>query len=122
MWGPQGASIAYVFGANIYYRYVYYPTKWHKRILVVINLGENIKDSLFPRETPESLDVMVTQTGRPGVVFNGVADWVYEEEVWSAIFLRHILRKVFRCCLTLGQFGFHQTVTRLLGPSSTTLM
>ena len=24
---------------------------------------------------------MVTQTGRPGVVFNGVADWVYEEEV-----------------------------------------
>ena len=24
---------------------------------------------------------MVTQTGRPGVIFNGVADWVYEEEV-----------------------------------------
>ena len=36
---------------------------------------------LFLRETPESLDVMVTQTGRPGVIFNGVADWVYEEEV-----------------------------------------
>jgi len=54
MWGPRGNSIAYVFGANIYYR-----------------------------ETPESLDVMVTQTGRPGVIFNGVADWVYEEEVLS---------------------------------------
>ena len=26
---------------------------------------------------------MVTTTGRPGVVFNGVADWVYEEEVLS---------------------------------------
>jgi len=33
--------------------------------------------------TPESLDVMVTTSGRPGVVFNGVADWVYEEEVLS---------------------------------------
>jgi len=54
MWGPKGASLVYVFGANIYYR-----------------------------ETPESPDVMVTVTGRPGVVFNGVADWVYEEEVLS---------------------------------------
>ena len=33
--------------------------------------------------TPESLDVMVTTSGRPGVVFNRVADWVYEEEVLS---------------------------------------
>ena len=54
MWGPQGASVAYVFGANIYYR-----------------------------ETPETQDAMVTTSGRPGVVFNGVADWVYEEEVLS---------------------------------------
>ena len=54
MWGPVGSSLAYVFGANIYYR-----------------------------ETPESQDAMVTTSGRPGVVFNGVADWVYEEEVLS---------------------------------------
>ncbi|XP_023340211.1 inactive dipeptidyl peptidase 10 [Eurytemora carolleeae] len=54
MWGPVGSSLVYVFGANIYYR-----------------------------ETPESPDVMVSITGRPGVVFNGVADWVYEEEVLS---------------------------------------
>ena len=54
MWGPKDASVAYVFGANIYYR-----------------------------ETPESQDAMVTTSGRPGVVFNGVADWVYEEEVLS---------------------------------------
>ena len=54
MWGPVGSSVAYVFGANIYYR-----------------------------ETPESTDAMVTTSGRPGVVFNGVADWVYEEEVLS---------------------------------------
>ena len=37
----------------------------------------------FYRETPESQDAMVTTSGRPGVVFNGVADWVYEEEVLS---------------------------------------
>jgi len=54
MWGPTGSSVAYVFGANIYYR-----------------------------ETPESQDQMVSTSGRPGVVFNGVADWVYEEEVLS---------------------------------------
>ena len=54
MWGPTGASVAYVFGANIYYR-----------------------------DTPESQDIMVSTSGRPGVVFNGVADWVYEEEVLS---------------------------------------
>ena len=52
MWGPVGSSLAFVFGANIYYR-----------------------------ETPESQDVRVTTSGLPGVVFNGVADWVYEEEV-----------------------------------------
>ena len=52
MWGPKGSSLAYVFRANIYYR-----------------------------DTPDSLDVMVTTSGRPGIVFNGVADWVYEEEV-----------------------------------------
>ena len=44
-------------------------------------------ETLFSRETPESLDVMVTQTGRPGVIFNGVADWVYEEEVLSHFFI-----------------------------------
>jgi dipeptidyl-peptidase-4 len=54
MWGPVGSQIAYVFGANIYYR-----------------------------ETPEDRDVPITVSGTPGVVFNGVADWVYEEEVLS---------------------------------------
>ena len=49
MWGPKAASVAYVFGANIYYR-----------------------------DTPESQDIMVSTSGRPGVVYNGVADWVYE--------------------------------------------
>ena len=48
-WGPKGASVAYVFGANIYYR-----------------------------DTPESQDIMVSTSGRPGVVYNGVADLVYE--------------------------------------------
>ena len=38
MWGPVGSSVAYVFGANIYYR-----------------------------ETPESTDAMVTTSGRRGL-------------------------------------------------------
>ena len=56
---------------------------WGEHLLqvsIVVFIGRPPK-TLFRRETPESLDVMVTQTGRPGVVFNGVADWVYEEEV-----------------------------------------
>ena len=71
MWGPVGSSVAYVFGANIYYRY-----------LQVVN-RTCIYPSHYLRETPESQDVMVSTSGRPGVVFNGVADWVYEEEVLS---------------------------------------
>ena len=62
MWGPQGASVAYVFGANIYYR-----------------------------DTPESQDIMVSTSGRPGVVFNGVADWVYEVSVRSLEFFVKLL-------------------------------
>ena len=52
--------MAYVFGANIYYR-----------------------------DTPESQDIMVSTSGRPGVVFNGVADWVYEVSVRILEFFVH---------------------------------
>ena len=58
---------------------------WRKYLLQVwkkkTKLVSFANEYLLLRETPESLDVMVTQTGRPGVIFNGVADWVYEEEV-----------------------------------------
>eukprot|EP00095_Tigriopus_kingsejongensis_P009977 maker-scaffold17_size721972-snap-gene-5.18 protein:Tk09977 transcript:maker-scaffold17_size721972-snap-gene-5.18-mRNA-1 annotation:"hypothetical protein DAPPUDRAFT_307138" len=53
-WAKSGHSLAYVFRNNIYYR-----------------------------STPDSEDVAITSTGIPGVVFNGIADWVYEEEVIS---------------------------------------
>lgn len=53
-WSPEGHSLAYVFSNNIFYR-----------------------------ETPESEDVALTTSGIPGTVFNGVSDWVYEEEVIS---------------------------------------
>ena len=66
MWGPVGASVAYVFGANIYYR-----------------------------ETPESQDVMVSTSGRPGVVFNGVADWVYEVSRLSHTLILTVLFNAF---------------------------
>ena len=38
------------------------------------SIEESIDESIYLstfRETPESTDVMVTVTGRPGVVFNG---------------------------------------------------
>ena len=55
---------------------------WCKYLLQVWKKLVSFANQYFLlRETPESLDVMVTQTGRPGVIFNGVADWVYEEEV-----------------------------------------
>ena len=54
--------------------------------LLQVSCGHHM-ETLFSRETPESLDVMVTQTGRPGVIFNGVADWVYEEEVICSVFV-----------------------------------
>ena len=112
MWGPRGNSIAYVFGANIYYR------SENKTKLVSF-----ANQYFLLRETPESLDVMVTQTGRPGVIFNGVADWVYEEEVLCQLKPWKSLSDglMFRCCPTLGPSGSPQTATRSLGPSSTTL-
>jgi len=53
-WSPTGHSLAYVFANNIYYR-----------------------------ATPSSPDFPVTESGIPGSIFNGVCDWVYEEEVIS---------------------------------------
>lgn len=53
-WSPSGHSLAYVFANNIYYR-----------------------------ATPSSPDFPVTSSGIPGSIFNGVCDWVYEEEVIS---------------------------------------
>ena len=50
-WSETGHSLAYVFSNNIFYR-----------------------------QSPESADVVITTTGIPGTVFNGVSDWVYEEE------------------------------------------
>lgn len=53
-WSPEGHSLAYVFSNNIFYR-----------------------------ATPESKDIPVSTSGIPGTVFNGISDWVYEEEVLS---------------------------------------
>eukprot|EP00096_Caligus_rogercresseyi_P014799 TRINITY_DN728_c0_g1_i2.p1 TRINITY_DN728_c0_g1~~TRINITY_DN728_c0_g1_i2.p1 ORF type:complete len:505 (-),score=108.80 TRINITY_DN728_c0_g1_i2:135-1649(-) len=54
-WSNEGASIAYVFANDVYYR-----------------------------KSPFGKDVRITKSGMPGVIFNGIADWVYEEEVLSA--------------------------------------
>ena len=71
-------------------------------------------ETLLSRETPESLDVMVTQTGRPGVIFNGVADWVYEEEVICSVFVLILQSGMLLWNLLFVFFVFSQmTISKL---------
>uniref|UniRef100_A0A3P9J962 Dipeptidyl-peptidase 6b n=1 Tax=Oryzias latipes TaxID=8090 RepID=A0A3P9J962_ORYLA len=51
-WGPQGQQLIFVFENNIYYR-----------------------------ATVESRSIRLVSTGKEGVLFNGLADWLYEEEI-----------------------------------------
>ncbi|XP_068604509.1 A-type potassium channel modulatory protein DPP6-like [Brachionichthys hirsutus] len=51
-WGPRGQQLIFVFENNIYYR-----------------------------ATVESRAIRLVSTGKEGVVFNGLADWLYEEEI-----------------------------------------
>lgn len=53
-WSPKGSSLVYVFANNVFYR-----------------------------ATPTSEDIPLSTSGIPGTIFNGVCDWVYEEEVIS---------------------------------------
>ncbi|KAM3585636.1 uncharacterized protein V6R79_023388 [Siganus canaliculatus] len=54
-WAPTGDKLAYVWGNNVY-----------------------IKTS------PASQPMQVTTTGKDNVIFNGIPDWVYEEEMFSS--------------------------------------
>ncbi|KAF7656562.1 hypothetical protein LDENG_00039470 [Lucifuga dentata] len=51
-WGPQGQQLIFIFENNIYYR-----------------------------ATVESRTIRLVSTGKEGVIFNGLADWLYEEEI-----------------------------------------
>ncbi|XP_077414648.1 dipeptidyl-peptidase 6 isoform X1 [Vanacampus margaritifer] len=51
-WGPKGQQLIFIFENNIYYR-----------------------------ATVESRTIRLVSTGIEGVVFNGLADWLYEEEI-----------------------------------------
>ncbi|XP_053739390.1 dipeptidyl aminopeptidase-like protein 6 isoform X3 [Synchiropus splendidus] len=51
-WGPKGQQLLFIFENNIYYR-----------------------------ATVESRSIRLVSTGKEGVVFNGLADWLYEEEI-----------------------------------------
>ena len=54
-WSPSGNAIAYVdFNNNLHYRH-----------------------------SAESGDIQLTKTGLDGVVYNGIPDWVSEEEVFE---------------------------------------
>ncbi|XP_015228068.1 PREDICTED: dipeptidyl aminopeptidase-like protein 6 isoform X2 [Cyprinodon variegatus] len=51
-WGPQGQQLIFIFENNIYYR-----------------------------STVDSRSIRLVSTGKEGVIFNGLADWLYEEEI-----------------------------------------
>uniref|UniRef100_A0A8D0D5Z3 Dipeptidyl-peptidase 6b n=1 Tax=Sander lucioperca TaxID=283035 RepID=A0A8D0D5Z3_SANLU len=51
-WGPRGQQLIFIFENNIYYR-----------------------------STVDSRAIRLISTGKEGVVFNGLADWLYEEEI-----------------------------------------
>uniref|UniRef100_A0A1A8E8N7 Dipeptidyl-peptidase 6b n=1 Tax=Nothobranchius kadleci TaxID=1051664 RepID=A0A1A8E8N7_NOTKA len=51
-WGPQGQQLIFIFENNIYYR-----------------------------ATVESRSIRLVSSGKEGVIFNGLADWLYEEEI-----------------------------------------
>ncbi|KAK5646379.1 hypothetical protein RI129_004843 [Pyrocoelia pectoralis] len=57
VWAPKGVGVAYVFRNNIYY-------------------VQDLLDITTPRQ--------ITTDGVPGIIYNGVPDWVYEEEVLSS--------------------------------------
>uniref|UniRef100_A0A7N5ZQR2 A-type potassium channel modulatory protein DPP6 n=1 Tax=Anabas testudineus TaxID=64144 RepID=A0A7N5ZQR2_ANATE len=54
-WGPQGQQLIFIFENNIYYR-----------------------------STVESRSIRLVSTGKEGVIFNGLSDWLYEEEIFHS--------------------------------------
>ncbi|KAM9553688.1 A-type potassium channel modulatory protein DPP6-like isoform 2-T3 [Salvelinus alpinus] len=53
-WGPRGQQLIFIFENNIYYR-----------------------------STVESRSIRLVSTGKEGVIFNGLSDWLYEEEIFQ---------------------------------------
>ena len=49
VWAPTGNAYAYVYMNDIYYK-----------------------------TSPKGQEIRLTRTGRPGTIYNGVPDWVYE--------------------------------------------
>ncbi|XP_051970837.1 dipeptidyl aminopeptidase-like protein 6 isoform X1 [Xyrauchen texanus] len=53
-WGPQGQQLIFIFENNIYYR-----------------------------ATVENRSIRLVSTGKEGVIFNGLSDWLYEAEIFK---------------------------------------
>ncbi|XP_051542786.1 dipeptidyl aminopeptidase-like protein 6 isoform X3 [Myxocyprinus asiaticus] len=54
-WGPQGQQLIFIFENNIYYR-----------------------------ATVENRSIRLVSTGKEGVIFNGLSDWLYEVEIFKS--------------------------------------
>ena len=87
-WSPSGNAIAFVdYSNNLHYRYAIkstldnivdsryrYNSGWTVAILFIF---------IFSRHSAESEDIQLTDTGEDGVIYNGIPDWVSEEEVFE---------------------------------------
>ncbi len=60
-WAPQGHGLVFVYGNDLYYQ---------------ADAGR-----LADSRQALSSTVRLTKDGRPGVIFNGIPDWIYEEEI-----------------------------------------
>ncbi|KAK3607751.1 hypothetical protein CHS0354_040656 [Potamilus streckersoni] len=69
--------LAYIDGEGVQFQYVGWGPKGHSLIFVQRN-------NLFYKKDIQARAVKLTHDGVPGEIFNGIPDWVYEEEVLSS--------------------------------------
>eukprot|EP00064_Thunnus_orientalis_P001733 superscaffoldBa00000120_g1736 len=105
-WGPRNQQLIFIFENNIYYR-----------------------------STVESRSIRLVATGKEGVVFNGLPDWLYEEEIlqthiahwWSPDGLRLAYMTINDTLVPKMEAGeenpaVHLSVVSLNGPLHTVVM
>ena len=73
-WSPTGNGIAYVdYNNNLHYRYLQLGFWSTFKYLITFSF----------RQTAEGNDIQLTTSGVDGVIYNGIPDWVSEEEVFE---------------------------------------
>lgn len=66
IWSPTGSSLAYVFNNNLYFV-----------------------------SSPDSISQQITLDGVPGIIYNGVPDWVYEGKLLEFFCFLYTVKFIF---------------------------